>query len=178
LSLENRLIIAHQNVHFLEQGLDLLTALDDMQYSTRGHHGQASAGAHLRHVIDCYRCFLGGLESRRIDYDSRERDRRIETDRDVAAGAIAQIVDRLQTLADDVLDAEVRIQVDTAAWEQGKELWTRSSVARELQFLLSHTVHHYALIALILRGHGFDPGPDFGVAPSTLEYRKSEAAQS
>lgn len=167
------MIIAHQNIHFLEQGLDLLAALDDRQYAAPGLFGQASAGAHLRHVIDCYRCFLGGLESRKVDYDARERDRRIETDRDVAAGAIAQIIDRLQGLTDSVLELDVQIQVDTAAWEQGKDLWTRSTGARELQFLLSHTVHHYALIALILRGHGFDPGNEFGVAPSTLEYRKT-----
>ena len=127
-------------------------------------------------MIDCYRCFLLGLESREVDYDARDRDRRIETDRDFAAGAIAQVIDRLQNLPDASLDTELKIQVDTAAWEQGKTLWTRSTIARELQFLLSHTVHHYALIALILRGHGFDPGAEFGVAPSTLEYRKASAA--
>ncbi len=98
-------------------------------------------------MIDAYRCFLLGLESGLVDYDARERDRRIETDRDFAAGAIAQVIDRLAGLADPVLEKDLRIQVDTAAWEQGKDLWTRSTAARELQFLLSHTVHHYALIA-------------------------------
>lgn len=173
---ETPLIIARQNIHFLEQGLGLLAAIDDAQFADKGLFGQASAGAHLRHVIDCYRCFLLGLESREVDYDARDRDRRIETDRDFAAGAIAQVIDRLQNLPDASLDTELKIQVDTAAWEQGKTLWTRSTIARELQFLLSHTVHHYALIALILRGHGFDPGAEFGVAPSTLEYRKASAA--
>lgn len=168
------MIIARQNIHFLEQGLDLLAAVGDGQYSDKGLFGQASAGAHLRHVIDAYRCFLVGIEPGLVDYDARERDRRIETDRDVAAGAIAQVIDRLAGLPEPSLDQDLRIQVDTAAWEQGKDLWTRSTVARELQFLLSHTVHHYALIALILRGHGYDPGADFGVAPSTLEYRKAE----
>jgi hypothetical protein len=49
-----------------------------------------------------------------------------------------------------------------------------STVARELQFLLSHTVHHYALIALILRLQGFEPGEEFGVAPSTLAHWRRE----
>ncbi len=169
------MIIARQNTHFLEQGLDLLAEITDPQFADKGLYGQASAGAHLRHVIDCYRCFLLGLDSGLVDYDSRDRDRRIETDRDFAAGAIAQVIDRLLSLPEDVLDSDLKIQVDTAAWEQGKSLWTRSTVARELQFLLSHTVHHYALIALILRGHGYDPGAEFGVAPSTLEYRKATA---
>jgi hypothetical protein len=52
--------------------------------------------------------------------------------------------------------------------------WSRSTAARELQFLVSHTVHHYALIAFILRANGIDPGADFGVAPSTLAHRKSQ----
>jgi uncharacterized damage-inducible protein DinB len=169
------LIIAKQNIHFLVQGQELLAALEAERYAALGPHGQASAGAHLRHVIDCYRCFLAGFQEGTIDYDARDRDIRIEKDRDVAFGAIAEIIDRLQQMPEDGLDLPVKIQVDTAAWDQGKSLWTSSTVARELQFLLSHTVHHYALIALILRCHGYDPGAEFGVAPSTLEYRKSLA---
>ncbi len=48
--------------------------------------------------------------------------------------------------------------------------WGYSSVKRELQFLLSHTIHHYSLVAVALRAQGFEPGADFGVAPSTLRY--------
>lgn len=47
--------------------------------------------------------------------------------------------------------------------------WSISSLKRELQFLLSHTIHHYSLIALALRLQGFEPGAAFGVAPSTLK---------
>jgi len=55
-------------------------------------------------------------------------------------------------------------------------VWCTSSVLRELDFLQSHTVHHYSLIAMLLRLHEIDPGEDFGVAPSTLKYWKEEAA--
>jgi hypothetical protein len=53
--------------------------------------------------------------------------------------------------------------------------WTRSSIARELQSLLSHTVHHYALIAIALRLQGIEPSAEFGVAPSTLEHWRKTA---
>jgi hypothetical protein len=43
-------------------------------------------------------------------------------------------------------------------------------VARELQFLQSHTVHHYAVIHLMLLQQGIRPDPEFGVAPSTLRH--------
>jgi hypothetical protein len=42
-----------------------------------------------------------------------------------------------------------------------------------LQFLCSHTVHHFALIKLLLDGTGVDLAPEFGVAPSTLAYHRT-----
>jgi hypothetical protein len=63
--------------------------------------------------------------------------------------------------------------------EEDTSCWCRSTVARELQFLLSHTIHHYALIALVLRLQGFTTGEEFGVNPSTLRHwrgRREEAA--
>ena len=50
--------------------------------------------------------------------------------------------------------------------------WSQTSVRRELQFLLSHTIHHYALIVAIAVRHGIVDFPEgFGVAPSTLNYK-------
>jgi hypothetical protein len=48
-----------------------------------------------------------------------------------------------------------------------------SSVGRELLFLSSHTVHHWALVAALLRHQGIEPGVEFGVAPSTLDHRRT-----
>jgi hypothetical protein len=53
-----------------------------------------------------------------------------------------------------------------------------STVTRELQVLSSHTVHHFALIALTLRAHGVQIEPDFGTTPSTLRYRASKIAEA
>ncbi|MEM9556827.1 MAG: DinB family protein [Acidobacteriota bacterium] len=164
--------IAHQNIHFLEQGLALLGALDDRRFTAVVQRGQGAAGAHLRHVIDYYRCFLRGLDDGRLDYDARSRDRDVETERTAAAAAIGSVVERLGALDPAVFGRELEVKVDAAAWND-HELRTRSTVGRELQFLLSHTVHHYALIAMILRLQDFDPGAEFGVAPSTLEHRES-----
>jgi len=40
-----------------------------------------------------------------------------------------------------------------------------------LQALSSHTIHHFALIAVTLRLHGIQVDPNFGMSPSTLRYR-------
>jgi hypothetical protein len=55
--------------------------------------------------------------------------------------------------------------------------WAVTSLERELQFLLSHTVHHFALVALLLRAQGFEVSADFGVAPSTLAYWQPQSTQ-
>ena len=53
-----------------------------------------------------------------------------------------------------------------------------SSIGRELQALSSHTIHHFALMAMTLQALGFQLDRDFGMAPSTLRYQaaKREAA--
>ncbi|NIP97468.1 MAG: hypothetical protein GWO24_30170, partial [Akkermansiaceae bacterium] len=44
-------------------------------------------------------------------------------------------------------------------------------LGRELQFLVSHTVHHFAMIGGICRALGVALEDDFGVAPSTIRHR-------
>ena len=55
--------------------------------------------------------------------------------------------------------------------------WTASTVGRELAYLLSHTIHHYALIRLLAYDHGVRLDAEFGVAPSTLKHRDQDAAR-
>ena len=52
--------------------------------------------------------------------------------------------------------------------------WSNSTIRRELQFLVSHTVHHYALIGLILKTMDVSVPENFGVAPSTLKHEQSQ----
>ena len=43
-----------------------------------------------------------------------------------------------------------------------------STMARELAFVMSHTIHHQAIVALLLEQHGTGiPSERFGYAPST-----------
>lgn len=166
------MIVTEQNVRFLRQGVELLSTLDAGIFAETGLGGQrGSIGAHLRHCIDYYRCFVRGQAGGRVDYDARERDPRIEVEPSAAAAAVEALIGALARLRPDDFDRPVEVKVDAAAWHDPALAWSHSSVGRELQFLLSHTVHHYALIAMILRSRGLAPPDDFGVAPSTLEHR-------
>ena len=59
-----------------------------------------------------------------------------------------------------------------------RDSFMESSVSRELQVLSSHTVHHFALIAVTLRAQGVQMDPDFGMAPSTLRYLESKTREA
>ncbi len=160
------------NRHLLEQGLALLAQLDDALYANpRG--SWTPVGAQYRHVLDHYFCFFEGLATGRVDYDARTRDERLERSRAEAEVATRGILSALQQLAARA-DAPLLVQMNSGAPEDGPD-WRESSAGRELQFLCSHTVHHYALIKLLLQGAGMDLGPEFGVAPSTLTYQRATA---
>ena len=159
-----------QNVYFLLQGLELFHRLDPEVYSV-SVDARASVGAHLRHVIDYYHCFFRGVGDGRINYDERRREAALESDPRLGAAALQEIIERFGDLEDDS-ERPIEVKVDT---DDAEDARSRSTLGRELQFLVSHTVHHYALIALLLRRQGVEPGESFGVAPSTLEYRKAQA---
>lgn len=163
------------DLFFLGQGLELLERLDDHQYAEVPALGLGSVGGHVRHCLDFYSCFLRGLADGRVDYDSRARDPRLEVDREYAAEAIRTTIAQLHELDDDAVDISLETVGDRGRNAPESSCWGASSGRRELMFLRSHTVHHFALIAALLRVRDIDPGPDFGVAPSTLAHRQAAA---
>ena len=162
--------LAEDNIAFLRQASSLLERIDDAVF-TRGNSATLSSGfgPHLRHCLDHYEQFLAGFPAGHIDYDARERDRRTETDRAFALQRIRPAIGGLGKISAEDADRPLEIKMDSG----GAQEWTKSTAARELQFLASHTVHHFALIAFILRSQRIDTGPEFGIAPSTLRHQKS-----
>ncbi|EDY83352.1 hypothetical protein VDG1235_2978 [Verrucomicrobiia bacterium DG1235] len=156
------------NCELLRQGIQLLSRHDQRTFTASDPASYGSGiGAHLRHVLDHYRSFLDGMEKGMIDYDDRDRDTAEEKDRDVALASLSEIAGRLESTE---LDVGASVRVKVCASTVGEDLKSISSFGRELQFLVSHTVHHYALIAIASRMQGIHPDESFGVAPSTLKY--------
>ena len=152
------------------RGRELIASLDDLAY-TRSTNGTGSVGGHFRHNLDFVNNFLNGVAVRQIDYNGRERDMRIETDRGYATRKLDLAMMRIRSLDDEILQGKiyVRSEVDPTGW-------LPSSGARELEFIHSHTVHHHALIAEKLAVFGIAVTKTFGVAPSTLQYWKTKTA--
>ncbi len=167
------------NVRWLRQALRLLERLDDTVYSaTAPGFAPHRTGAHLRHVLEFYQCFLDGLESSHVDYDARRRDESIACSRDMATITIKSIIHALENRADVRQERIVWVRMEDAEDTDFCDGFMESSVSRELQVLSSHTVHHFALIALTLRAHGAQIDADFGMAPSTLRHLASRTAEA
>lgn len=159
------------NIHLLEQCHDLLRRIGDRLYSQAPRDvAKSPPGGHIRHCLDFYQCFLKGLATGRIDYDARVRNELIERDRWLAMAQIRTTIEDLRRMP--IADERIAVQVKM----EGESAWTYSCIGRELQFLLSHTVHHFAQVAMLLRLGGFEPAADFGVASSTLRHWERQAA--
>ncbi len=170
-----RRLVEH-NLQVLSQGLDLVTRLqahaDGEQLYVRApeHLAHNGPGSHLRHIHDLYLCFLRDRTEGKIDYDRRERDERFERDAEYAAKTVRGTMERLDALTEEDLQGVVIVKLDADLADEHP--FHESTIERELASLLSHTIHHYALVALILRAQGFECEAQFGVAPATLDYWK------
>lgn len=164
------------NVEWLRQAEELLNEVGDWAYSVAAPQAHGNrAGAHLRHVLEFYEAFILGLDSGHIDYDARRRDPQIERSRIAALLRIRALSQQLNDWKNNLGDWIVFVRLEDADPDLNQDCWLGSSIGRELQALSSHTVHHFALIAVALRSHGVEVPADFGFSPATLRYRKQAA---
>ncbi len=161
------------NCHFLAQGAALLRRIPVAAYRDPARPGWAPVGSQYRHVLDHYRAFVDHWESGSIDYDARQRSPEIERDPQAALAQTEAIIAALDRIHVEDANRPVAVQMDCGGGQHLPD-WRPSTVGRELQFLVSHTVHHYALIKLLLEDVGVALDRDFGVAPSSIAYRASQ----
>jgi hypothetical protein len=124
----------------------------------------STIGEHTRHIIEMFQCLENQLDGGVVNYDKRNRDYRIQTDTDFALLCIAQIKNQLLKENKNLILQQI---VD------GEELNIDSNYFRELLYNLEHCIHHQALIKVaVLQLEHLQIDDDFGVARSTIEYRK------
>lgn len=130
--------------------------------------GRSAIGAHLRHCVEHFQCFLAGAAEGRIDYDARCRDRKMEGSRAAFIQACRTLncgfVERFAVISDTI----------TVVQTSGPDLVrdeVQSTVDRELIFLSSHTLHHLALIRWLAESMGITLPEDLGVAYSTRAHQ-------
>lgn len=151
----------------------LLARLSSDQYSARAGDlfANSTIGGHVRHCLDHARALVDGWRTGIVDYDHRARGTNIETDLAAADAELGRLIASVERLAK--LDSDDSIGVSVMPTRDGVSITLSSTLARELAFVLSHTIHHNATIrgiALSLGGGGAVPA-SFGYAPSTLAHQ-------
>ena len=131
----------------------------------------ALVGPHLRHVVEHYEALLLRSQPHEADYDARPRDRVLEQSASRACERIAQLRHALaQMRPSELLDP---LTVFTLGGVDGQwALASASTLGRELVFLASHAVHHFALLREHCLRRGVDIPPQFGIAPATVAYAR------
>ena len=129
-------------------------------------------GAHLRHVIEHYEALLCAAEPGVVDYDQRPRDSDLERQPALARARLTALQTHLLAWADAQLAAPLQVRgLGGLSGDFGFAV--NSTAGRELVFVASHAIHHYALLEAHCKQHGIPAGAQFGRAPATLAHERS-----
>lgn len=157
--------------NILSQLTDLLTQLkdDDFRKSSTTLNG-ATIGQHLRHTLEFFLCLEKGLQRGVVNYDKRDHDHAIETEKVIAREVLLRIGNSISSQTEDVpltLEVSYHLREEAATT-------IPSSFYRELVYNIEHAVHHMAIMKIGIR----EIAPyvvlpnDFGVAASTIRHLK------
>ncbi len=134
--------------------------------------GSSSIAAHIRHILDRFNSFFFGLPAAAIDYDARKRDKEIEHNLEAACFALATIARRVEQFKQTPFAKDL-ITVKESVLPSCPAVEISSTVEREMMGLITHSIHHLAIIALQAKAFGYPLDDDFGKAASTLVYERA-----
>ncbi len=144
---------------------DLVSKLSDEEYCFPCYDlSNATIGEHTRHIIEMFQCLENQYNNGVVNYDTRKRDYLIQTNTAFAKECITTILNQIER-------PNKNIQLQQIV--DGEELLIDSNYHRELLYNLEHCIHHQALIKVaIIQSATVEIDENFGVARSTIEYRK------
>ena len=135
-------------------------------------HKSGGSSASRRHTA-ARNALLACVEEGELSYDHRQRGTEVESDREAALDVIRRQERELLAFPTHSERPPLRLSAIVSSSLPATEV--ESTVGRELAFVLSHTVHHNALIAVMARTLDV-PVPDrFGYAPSTIAHLEKAA---
>lgn len=149
----------------LSENIELLRQLTNDEFTQKNPElSNATIGEHMRHIIELFGCLLENYDYGLINYDDRKRDVLLQTDKNEAIAIIEKYLLELDK-------PNKPLSLTHNCFSPIELLQT--NYFRELIYNLEHSIHHQALIKVALHSLPHIKIPSsFGVAPSTLEYRK------
>jgi uncharacterized damage-inducible protein DinB len=124
----------------------------------------STIGGHVRHIIELFHQLLDGYSEGLVNYDNRQRNLLLQENIDFAATNIADIISQIC-----LPNKKLRV---VSLYNQ-KKGFIETSYDRELMYNIEHCIHHQAIIKIALLSiNKFDGDESYGVANSTLEFRR------
>lgn len=151
-----------------DQLIMVMFSLTTEQYSLPNKNlFNATIGQHVRHIIELFICLDKGYHTGVVNYESRERNLALETDRILAAQKLAWICGSLYNE-----DKQLHLESSYDSYAECT-LLVPTNYFREIIYNIEHTVHHMALIRIgIEELADIDVPQEFGVAASTVKYQR------
>lgn len=149
----------------LYEVVSLLQQLEEGEYTQPCQElSGGTIGQHTRHIIEMFQCLINNYTSALVNYDLRARNKRIETETAYAISCMEEIISTMEKK-----NKPFMLMQDIS----GNEVVIESSYHRELLYNLEHCIHHQALIKVaVLSNEKVLLHENFGVAPSTIQYKK------
>lgn len=159
----------------VQQAVDFMELMDDSLMVAKVDVAPSTIGRHLRHIADHFSALVQGEGNELVDYEARSRDSLMESCRETCRETFVDIQQWLMALKPEDLPQTLLVRTDVGI---GEALVTTlpSTLARELAFVCSHAVHHYAIIRIIAQALGCETDRVFGLAPSTATFERNQCA--
>lgn len=156
----------------LQQIHDLVAQLNESEYIEKlDLLSGNSIGRHVRHIMEFFDILIDGHKLGVINYDHRMHSTEYETNCQAALKKLYELIKGMETLP---LGVEMILEVSYE--EVGTQsVQLKSSIDRELAYNIEHAIHHMAIIKMAVKNMfpQIRLADDFGVAYSTIRYRKS-----
>lgn len=160
---ENAAIILNQIANLVEQISDNNYAeqLDLLNNNT--------ISKHVRHIVELYVQLLAGIPNNEINYDKRERNLLIESNR-------LYTLNFINDLQKNILLVEEKEQLIVLnSLINDEEILVKTSIERELIYNIEHAIHHMAIIQIAVN-HYFkyiSLDKNFGIAYATIKHKET-----
>jgi uncharacterized damage-inducible protein DinB len=152
---------------FLQLGGALADLSDDDYRKPLDVLSGSSIGQHTRHIIEFFKVLTAQYESGSVNYDKRERDQQLESDKNNALNVISMIQSSIL-----LEDREMTLTGVYAGHPD--EISVKTTYHRELIYNLEHAIHHMAIIKIGFRYlTDLSLPSEFGVAAATTRHRQS-----
>ena len=144
---------------------DFTLPIDTLNHSTIGQH--------IRHTLEFFSCLMNNHSSGIINYDNRDHDKVIESDRTIALALIQDIKSFVRNIE---TDRALKLSANYSLHKE-EQITINTNLYRELTYNIEHAIHHMAIIKIGLKEVApyISVPAHFGVAVSTIKYQKGTA---